>query len=68
MNKYVNGIKVKYEQCVVRTFPYGYTNTTGYLEKLLDLGWIVKHISPFNISAERLGNEYILERPNEHTD
>lgn len=46
------------KQCVVRTYPKGWTSTTERLTEKLNDGFKVKHITPLEDSV----TEYILER------
>lgn len=51
------------EQRVVRTYPNGYTKTTGQLIELLDAGYNVVMCNPFSLSGgKEQGNEYVVER------
>lgn len=46
------------KQCVVRTFPNGWTRTTDYLKEKLNDGWLVVFITPVSEGII----EYILEK------
>lgn len=51
------------EQRVVRTYPNGYTSTTGRLSELLQAGYYVVMCYQFSLSdGKEQGNEYIVER------
>jgi len=51
------------KQCVVRTYPMGWTNTTEHLEQKLADGYIVVMANPFDTKGKQ-GMEYILEKKN----